>query len=297
MRILVTGANGFLGQHLVELLHAKGFDILATGRGSSRLAFPGADAVAYQPLDFTDSSSTLDNVKAFHPDTIIHTAAMSKPDDCALQPELAYEVNTKGTVHLLDAAAACKSQFVFLSTDFVFDGQTGMYRESDIPAPVNFYGTTKWEAEKKVQAYPHNWSIVRTVLVYGPNYAGKKNIIDVVKEKLQKGEPYSVVNDQLRTPTFVKDLALGISLLLEKNASGIFHLAGQDRMTPYEMACKVAARLQLDAGLLQPVHAGIFREPAQRPLKTGLDITKAKDLLGYQPLSFSEGLDQTLVQK
>lgn len=297
MKILVTGANGFLGQHLVKLLLSNGFSVLATGRGPARLVQASATPIPYQSLDFTSREETLAVFRDFQPDMVIHTAAMSKPDECALFPEQAYTVNVKGTLNLLEAGAVSKAHFIFLSTDFIFDGEKGMYLETDPPAPVNYYGETKWEAEKKVQAYPADWTIIRTVLVYGPNYSGRKNIIDIVKEKLQQGEPYSVVDDQLRTPTFVEDLAGAILKLIEKKANGIFHVAGEDMLSPYAMACRVAAALALDSSLLKRVNASVFTEPARRPLKTGLNISKATTQLGYQPLSFDEGLRRTLDQK
>jgi dTDP-4-dehydrorhamnose reductase len=168
-----------------------------------------------------------------------------------------------------------------------------MYSEEDVPDPVNFYGKTKKEAEEAVKESAVDWAIARTVLMYGKPPAGRGNLLTVVKEKLEKGEVYSVVDDQVRTPTYVEDLATGIVSILERRATGIYHLSGNEQMTPYEMARKTAEYLGLDKKLLKKVTAADFSEPARRPLKTGFIIEKAKRDLGYEPISFREGLART----
>jgi dTDP-4-dehydrorhamnose reductase len=168
-----------------------------------------------------------------------------------------------------------------------------MYHEDDIPGPVNFYGKTKLEAEEAVKEYEYDWAIVRTILVYGKPVSGKANILTVVKDKLEKGEEYSVVNDQVRTPTFVEDLAAGILSVIEKKATGIYHLSGEDILTPYEMACKVADYFGLNKSLIKKVTAADFSQPAKRPPKTGFVINKAKKELGFNPVSFEEGIRRT----
>jgi dTDP-4-dehydrorhamnose reductase len=293
MKVLITGANGFLGHYLTELLLKKGYEVIATGKGSSRLFFPGYSCLSYEEMDFTDINAVHKVFARHQPDTIVHAGAMSKPDECELNRAAAFLVNVSGTEKLLNAAADHQSHFIFVSTDFVFDGNKGMYTESDIPSPVNYYGYTKLQAEDAVRKYPGNWSIARTVLVYGRPVAGRDNIITRVKQKLERGEEYAVVNDQVRTPTFVKDLANGITLMIEKNADGIFHISGKDILTPFEMAVRTAGLLGLDTALLCKVTAADFTEPARRPLKTGFVIDKAVRELGFQPLSFEEGLKRT----
>lgn len=293
MKVLLTGANGFLGYYLVEQLLQKDFSVVATGRGGCRLPFAGLPGFSYVEMDFTDPYSIHDVFEVHKPEVIIHAGAMTRPDECEMNQMKAYLVNVEGTVQLLINAEEIKSFFVFVSTDFVFDGETGMYKEEDAPRPVNYYGRTKLEAEEAVKDYEYGWAIVRTVLVYGKNNASRGNILDVVKEKLEKGEEYNVVDDQVRTPTYVKDLAGGMVSVVEKKAKGIFHISGKDVMTPYEMALRTANFLHLDKSLLKPVTAAIFSQPARRPLRTGLHINKARKELGYEPLSFDEGLAET----
>jgi len=293
MKILITGANGFLGYYLVEQLLGKNFSVIATGKGECRLPFLGQNNFTYSEMDFTDPYSVHDVFGAIKPDVVVHAGAITKPDECEMNQMKAYLVNMEGTVQLLINTEELKSFFVFVSTDFVFDGETGMYKEDDAPRPVNYYGRTKLEAEEAVKEYEHGWAIVRTVLVYGKNHTGKGNLLGVVKEKLEKGEEYNVVDDQVRTPTYVEDLARGIVSVIEKKANGIFHISGKDMLTPYEMAIKTADFLKLDKSLLKRVTASTFSQPAKRPPRTGFVIDKAREQLGFEPLSFEEGLAKT----
>jgi len=293
MRILITGANGFLGYYLVEKLLQKKMEVYATGRGDCRLPFIGDTNFTYSNLNFTELIEVKKVFEDVQPEIIVHAGAMSKPDDCEINKPEAFRTNVEGTINLLQAAEKYKCFFIFLSTDFVFDGINGMYCENDTPAPVNYYGLSKQLAEKEVIGYKSGWAIARTVLVYGKPLAGRSNILSIVKEKLEKGEEYSVVDDQFRTPTYVEDLATGIVAIIEKKAKGIYHLSGRDILTPYEMACKTAEYLGLNKNLIIKVSAASFSQPAKRPPKTGFVIDKAKKELGFAPISFEEGLKKT----
>lgn len=293
MTILITGANGFLGYYLAERLIAGQHLVVATGRGVCRLPFSNHSNFQYEEMDFTDPFSIHDVFEKIRPDVVIHAGAMSKPDECELDQMKAFLVNVEGTVQLLINSTDIKSYFIFLSTDFVFSGERGMYSEDDLPAPVNYYGRTKLEAEEAVKEYEHDWAIVRTVLVYGKNHSGHKNFLEIIRQKLENGEDYNVVDDQVRTPTYVEDLAKGLVSIIEKKATGVFHLSGKDILTPYQMAIKTAGFLNLDSSVLKKVTATSFSQPARRPLKTGFFIDKARKELDYEPLSFDEGLKKT----
>lgn len=293
MKVLITGANGFLGQYLSAQLLEKEYHVIATGKGECRLPFLGEKGFRYLPMDFTNPFEVHDVFDKYKPDVVIHAGALTKVDDCELEQWQAYLTNVEGTVTMLLNAEEQKSFFVFISTDFVFDGAEGQYKEDDIPNPVNFYGKTKAEAEEAVKEYEYEWAIVRTSLVYGKPLAGRGNILTVVKEKLEKEEKYNVVNDQIRTPTHVEDLAAGIVSIVEKKAIGIYHLSGMDILTPYEMACRAADYLDLNKSVLLKVTAANFSQPAKRPCKTNFIIDKAINQLNYKPVSFEEGLKKT----
>ena len=293
MKILITGANGMLGQHLVKHLLDKNYDVIATGIGPSRLPFKESKQFNYVELDITDGPVVNSMIVQLHPEVIIHAAAMTQVDQCEEQKIACWNINVTATRFLLDAAKEISARFIFISTDFVFDGLNGPYSENTEPSPVNYYGSSKWGAEKAVEESGLVWTIVRTVLLTGNPVTGtRQNIITWVKDKLQKGEKIRVVDDQYRTPTFVEDLAAGIMLVLEKNARGIYHISGKDALTPYAIAVETARLLKLDERLIEKVDSASLSQLAVRPARTGLIISKAETELGYRPHSFRESLEK-----
>jgi dTDP-4-dehydrorhamnose reductase len=299
MKILVTGANGLLGQHLVKQLLEKGYTVIATGRGEARIAFEGwGQQFAYLPMDIADATSVQAVMDAVKPEVMVHAAAMTQVDICERDPELCERINVTGTsLVLVDAEVYCK-QFIYISTDFVFDGEAGNYKEEDDLKPISYYGFTKMQAEAITETSTIPWAIVRTCLVYGNTLQGtRSNIITWVKESLEQGKPIKVVADQWRTPTYVEDLAKGIVLIIEKQATGIYHISGKDLVTPYDMALQTADLFQLDNSKIERVDAATFTQPGKRPPKTGFVIEKARKELGYEPVSFAEGLKQMFKDK
>jgi dTDP-4-dehydrorhamnose reductase len=292
MKILVTGANGLLGQHLVQLLlHATDWQVIGTGKGPCRLPAVQNNRFTYRQLDITDGIAAFNFYLETRPAIIIHAAAKTQVDDCEQNPVACWNVNVTATRFLVEAAKKFRPFFIFVSTDFVFDGAAGPYNETDAPNPVNYYGSSKVAGEKDVLQSGLDAAIVRTCLVYGQTHDGSRsNIISWVKNNLLQGRHIKVVNDQWRTPTLVQDLAKGILLVAQKRASGIFHISGSEILTPYDMAMATTAYYGLDSTLITQVNAGTFTQPALRPPKTGFDITKAQAQLGYQPHSFAEGL-------
>ena len=289
MNIIVTGANGLLGQHLVTALVKFGYGMLALGKGECRInGFTGK----YLDLDITDGVAVREVIVSHKPDLIIHAAAMTNVDECEKDKQECYNVNVTATRFLIDAAKEVQSKIIYLSTDFVFDGMTGPYKEEDIMSPVNYYGSTKVAAEKAIMESDLRWAIVRTVLVYGQTVEGTRtNIINWVKSSLEQGKHIKVVSDQFRTPTFVDDLVIGIMLLIEKNLDGIFHISGREEMTPYDMAIETAKFLKLDESLIEKVDSSSFSQAGLRPAKTGFRIDKARKELGYEPRGFRESLE------
>lgn len=287
--VLITGANGFVGNYLCERL-AGTYRVLATGRGDCRLSFTNP-SLEYRELDITNEMAVRQLLAEIRPGMIVHAAAIAQPDRCELDPALADAVNVDGTRHLL--AAAGSAHFIYLSTDFVFSGNEGWYKEDDPQGPVNYYGRTKQRAEELVRSYTGQWAIVRTVLVYGAPRAGRGNLLTMVADNLRAGKALRIFTDQLRTPTYVEDLVDAIARIVAEGKSGAWHISGKDPRTPYEMALDTARYLGLDLSLLHPETEQSFAQPARRPPKTGFDISKAQRELGYQPVSFAEGLRRT----
>lgn len=295
MKILLTGSNGLVGNRLLEVLKANsGYSIVATSKDEDRSI--NKEGYIYESLDITDEAAVDKVISRHAPDVIVHAAAITQADVCEMNQPLCTLTNVDATSYLLSAALKCGAHFIFLSTDFVFSGDEGPYKEDDFPSPVNFYGTSKLSAEEFVKQYPYSWSIVRTVLVYGINeVTGRHNMFSWVYESLKEGTPIKVVNDQFRTPTLINDLVKGIEMVIRNQAKGIFHISGKDELTPYEMAVKIAKTFQFNGSLISEVNASVFVQPAKRPPKTGFIIDKARKELGYEPMSFDDALDHLLL--
>lgn len=291
--VFVTGANGFVGAYIVKQLLEKGYKVFASGRSEKCIEHSHPD-FRYRVLDFTNREQTAKVFEEIKPNVIVHSGAMSKPDECELNKEEAFLTNVTGTKILAEEAAKLKAQFIFLSTDFVFSGEgQGMYKEDDERAPVNYYGETKVLAEDEVKKYPFDWAVLRTVLVYGKSIGKNESFIEMVVRSVKQGKSLTIFNDQLRTPTYVEDLAAGVVLVIEKKATGIFHLSGKDAVTVYEAACQAVESNGLDRSMIKPIQEGDLSAPAKRPKVTGFSLEKARRELDYKPVSFIEGLRKT----
>ncbi len=293
-KVLVTGSNGFVAGYVIQQLIETGYYVFATSQSDDLLPFRGHPHYHFIKMDFTDASQVPVAFRIATPDIVVHAGAMSKPDECELDQAKAYKVNVGGTVNLLLNAANYKSHFIYLSTDFIFDGQKGMYTEEDLPNPVNYYGYTKFRAEDAVKEYVYDWAIVRTVFVYGKPIAGRESFITMIAKIIKTNQLFNVVNDQERTPTFAPDIADGMVSIIEKKATGIFNICGKDILTPYEMAMYVCRFVNVTTHQLGSITSDDLKEIAKRPLKSGLDISKAVSMLGYNPTGFYDGLRRTL---
>ncbi len=289
MKVLVTGANGLLGQKLSLLLSKQeDTEIIACSRGVNKNPFITAD---YLELDITDKKSVNKVIKEVNTDVVINTAAMTNVDQCETDKENCWKINVSGVANLIEACEENGSFLIHLSTDFIFDGSTGPLDESADPDPVNYYGESKLAGEKLIMESNIEWAIARTVLVYGltPEMS-RSNIILWVKQSLEQGKEINVVDDQWRTPTLAEDLAMGCFLIAKRRATGIFNISGKDFLTPYQMAIKTAEFFSLDTGLINKTDSTQFTQPAKRPLITGFNIKKAEDELRYHPHTFEQGL-------
>ncbi len=287
MKLIITGANGFLGQHLSLYMHNNKCDVYPVSRGPKRIPL---SEIPYYPLELTDKQAVLDFFAQIQPDVVIHTAAMSKPDECFYDQEACVLHNVTATQYLVEAAKQFSARFIYVSTDFIF-GEGGPHSELALPNPLNFYGESKLMAEKLVRSSGLRQNIVRPVFIYGSHWDGMRpSFIQWVRGKLEANQPIKVVTDQHRTPTFVDDICKGIDLLLQRETNEDFHFAGEDILSPYEMAVIVVQVLGLNAALIEPVTADVFPEIVRRAKDSGLKIDKAKAILGYQPHGFAEAV-------
>jgi len=291
MKVLITGSNGLLGQKLVQLLSQQDqVQLIATAVGENRL--PNKVGYTYESMDITDPLAIQTVFDKHQPTHVIHTAAMTNVDQCEEDPAGCEILNIKAVDFLVQACKKHDAFLCHLSTDFIFDGEKGPYDELAKPNPISIYGESKLKAEEIVMQSGIRWSIARTVLVYGiVADMSRTNIILWVKKSLEDGKEIKVVTDQFRTPTLAEDLAMGCWLIIKQEAEGVFNISGKDFLTPYEMAIKTADFFHLDKSLIQQADSSTFTQKAKRPPRTGFDISKAQNLLGYEPHSFEEGIE------
>lgn len=289
-RVLVTGSNGLLGQKLTELyLKNAEVELIATGRGADR--YPFKSGYKYETMNIEDAQEVMRVVEHYKPDCIIHTAAMTNVDECELNHAGCISQNIEAVRNIVNAANKVNAHLIHLSTDFIFDGTAGPYKEEALPNPLSFYGESKLKAEEIIKENSKNWAMARTVLVYGlVADMSRSNIVLWAKDALENKKAIKVVDDQFRTPTLAEDLALGCSLIEKHNAHGIFNISGKDFMSIYELVERVAKYFNLSMENVEKTNSLTLKQPAKRPPITGFDISKAQNDLGYQPHSFEEGI-------
>jgi dTDP-4-dehydrorhamnose reductase len=290
-KVMITGANGLLGQKLIDLYLTKSDKkIIATGIGPCR--HPMRDKIEYSELDISDSENVEMVFAKYQPDTLIHTAAMTNVDACETDHESCDRLNVTAVGLLADACKLHGTHMVHLSTDFIFDGTHGPVDEEEPANPLSYYGNSKLKGENLVKEKAGRWAILRTVLVFGVvNDMSRSNIVLWAKGALEKGQQIKVVDDQFRTPTLAEDLAMGCYLAEDKVALGTFNISGKDFMSIYELVDRIADYYQLDKSGLSRSDSSTLNQPAKRPPVTGFIIEKARKELGYEPHSFEEGLE------
>jgi len=291
-KIIITGANGLLGQKLIELLQSEAYKEKFESIFTSREAKGTNPEQNYTSLDITQRDTIEQLIEKEKPQALINCAAMTQVDACETEKELCWKINTEAVEYLAQACAKHNVFLLHISTDFIFDGKNGPYKETDFPNPISHYGQSKLASEQFLESKRNlHWAIARTILVLG--YAktlSRSNIVLWVKNSLEDGKTINVVNDQWRTPTLAEDLAQGCMLIVEKEAEGVFNIAGRDMLTPYDIALKTAEVFELDKGLINETDGSKFQQTAKRPPKTGLIIDKAVKELSYNPRSFEESL-------
>jgi dTDP-4-dehydrorhamnose reductase len=292
-RVLVTGANGLVGQAVVRRLQEMPeVDLLATSREAMPRYAGGSGG--YAPLDVTDADAVRRHFLDFAPATVVHCAAMSKVGACMENREACWEANVDATALLARVCRAHGARLLLVSTDFIFDGGDGPYDERARPNPINFYGRSKLAAENAVRmAGLRRWTIIRTTLGFGVGDNLRRGNFGLwLVNQLLAGRQTPVTTDQIRTPIYVPDLADGIARAVMLGKNGIYHVAGRELISVWDLARKMADQLDLDRDLLVPVTTDELHPGAPRPLRAGLLILKAETELGFRPRPLEEAIRQ-----
>lgn len=290
MKTLIIGANGFTGRRILQQLSLSG-EYELTGCSLHKDIQP-ADNHRFVQADINNHPAIAQLIGELRPGVVINASALSVPDYCEKHPDEAYATNVSAVANMARCCEQAGSRLIHLSTDFVFDGKKGsLYTEEDTPAPVNYYGRSKYEGELAVAANCNDYANVRVVIVYGKAFPGQHgNILQLVKNRLEAGQEIRVVSDQYRTPTWVQDIAIGVERLMHVSQSGTYHICGSECLSIADIAYRVADYFGLDRSLILPVTTEQMNEATPRPRFSGLSIEKAKRELGYLPHTLEEGM-------
>ena len=290
MKILITGSNGLLGQKLLHKLRQDSLvELFATSKGENRVS--EQNGYTYSELDITDQKQVAEIIANKKPDVVINTAAMTNVDLCEDEKEACDALNVEAVMYLADACAKIDAHLIQISTDFIFDGENGPYKEEDKPNPLSYYGLSKLKSEQLLQAHTVRWTVLRTIIVFGVGEKlSKGNIVLWAKGALEKGDPLNIIDDQFRAPTLAEDLADICILAAKKKAFGIFNASGKDIMSIYEIVERIAKHYGNSTENLNKISTETLKQKAGRPPKTGFILDKSRKELGYNPHSFEECL-------
>ncbi|BDG07188.1 NAD(P)-dependent oxidoreductase [Anaeromyxobacter paludicola] len=284
----MTGANGLLGGEAVALL-APAHEVLAVGRGACRLP-PGRHRWA--EADLGDGRSVERALREFRAEAVLHAGAMTDVDACERDPEQAWRVNAGGTEQVARACRALGARLVAVSTDYVFDGEAGPYREEDVPNPRGAYARSKRVGEEAALLLAPDCAVARVAVVYSGRPGAKSTFATQIVERLSRGEPVRAFCDQLVSPTLAANAAaMTCELLLGTSYRGVLHTSGATVVDRVEFARRVAARFGL-AGEIVPVRVADVQLASPRPLRSGLVVDRARALLRAQPLELAAQLDR-----
>lgn len=288
MRVLVTGANGLVGSRLCLLLARRGHEVLGVSRGARRC--PGA--FDYRPCELSDEALVRAAFEGFRPEVVVHPASMTQVDLCEKEPREAFVANVLATGHVALLAREAGAHLVHVSTDYVFDGEAGPYGEEDLPNPRGVYALTKHMAEQAVRALAPSWAIARTAVVYGWPAAARPNFGAWLLEALEKGEPVRLFEDQHVSPSLADSVAAMLAELAERRLPGVWNLCGGEVVSRLAFGQALCEVFGFDQGLLVPVKLEDMKLASPRPLRSGLEVDKARAYLVEKPLGLREALER-----
>ena len=283
-RVLITGSNGQLGSSVIALLKDK-FDIIATSKTNHR----NKNYI----FDITNKILCNDIISIHDPDIIINLAALTNVDLCEKNPGLSMSVNVGGVQNLLDTF---KGKIIHISTDYVFDGKKGPYKETDKTNPINIYGLSKLAGEKVILSRSNNL-VIRTNILYAYNKTVGASFFNWVIMNLKNKKLINVVDDQFGNPTWVNSLVIAIYSAIKKDINGILHWSDLDYLSRFDFALKIAEEYDLDKKLILPIKSSELNQLADRPLKGGLDIKFSRNILKLEPPSIQECLKMINIEK
>ena len=275
MRTLILGASGLVGGNCLNHFQQLGWPCLGT-----HFSFATDHTQFYNTLNFSDASNA--DLDAFKPEVIVHCGALTWVDYCEDHVEESYQKTVQSTINATVLAEKFGAKLVYLSTDYVFDGNKGYYHETDKVNPLSIYGKHKLEAEEHIKKHLSDYLICRITNVYGDEIRGK-NFIARLVENMQKGDSMemNLPIDQYATPVNAADVARAISALIEANQKGIFHFASTDYLNRVQLAERVAQYFGHDLVQINYISTAEMNQPAARPLNGGFCAAKFNNMFPH----------------
>ncbi len=284
-RLLIIGSNGMLGQRLAEHFSADSSFELLSSSVEAESFFP---TIAYRTIDITDKLSVKKIIKEFYPDYIINSAAFTNVDGCESQKELAWKINVTGPEYISFYAKTIGAYLVHISSDYVFDGKAGPYSETDRVNPISYYGKSKLASENTLHKSGGKYTIIRPNVLYGPAKYGRNDFVKWVVTSLKDGKEIRIVDDQINNPTYIDNLVSAISSIINFNKVGLYHIGGKEFLNRYDFTLRIADYFNLDKSKIKRIKTEELKQPAKRPLKSGLVTLKAETELSYKAYSIEE---------
>ena len=287
-KILITGSNGLLGQSIQTVFKRESeFELYPT---SVEEKSDISNSLNYSKLDTTKRDDVKKIVREISPEVIINCAAYTDVDGCETHKEQCWKLNVEAVNNLITAVRTANARIIHYSTDYVFDGKNGPYSEEDKTDPVSYYGRSKLASENALKTGGLDYTIIRTMVLYGTGINVKPNFALWLISKLSKNEQVNIVDDQTGNYTVAEDLAYGTLKIIEKNCTGLYNIAGSDIISRYDFAVKLCDVFRFDKELIKKIKTADLNQPAVRPLNSGLIILKAQTELGFTPMDTTEGL-------
>ena len=284
-RILIIGSNGMLGQRLVEFF-SKNDNVELLCASAEKESF--ILNVEYKTLDITQKNDVRKVILDFFPDFVINAAAFTNVDKSETERETAWKINVNGVENIALYSWTIDAHLVHISSDYIFDGVSGPYSEDAKPNPLGYYGRTKLAGENSIRVSGVRFTIIRSNVLYGPAKYGRPDFVKWVVNSLKAGETIKIVTDQINNPTYVDDIVSAINKIIEFKKEGVYNIGGREFLNRYEFTLKIADFFGFDKDLIKPITTKDLKQPAPRPLKSGLIILKAETELNYKPFSLEE---------
>jgi len=285
MKILLTGATGFVGSELLQILPDRGIKIIPTGHSKTD------NFKNIKKLDLTDFAKTNQYIKSISPNVVLHLAGNKDVLKCEADKAFSRKINFEASENLISLCFENKIKLIYISTDYIFEGVSGHYNEFSVPKPTTQYGKDKLAVENLIKNKLTDFTIVRTAGIFGM----RNDFVDLVWTKLKHKEKFHAYVNLKNSPTYIKDFAIMLVAIIKNDHQGTFHCAGSESLSRYDFALKIAEHFIFDKSLIVPEELNHSKDP--RPADLTMDCARTYKILDYYPKNILEILKSNYKSK